>query len=128
MHNFTIYPTKKNSSFFSHLLTYLLLFSSIILHAQQWEPMGPDYFGAPSAGQAFFAYGDSDTDHTNGITQIDAVLYTGAQGSPGGNIPAVEYLSTVYIGAVFVDGFAATHPSRTEYHLTIGEVTNEIKY
>ena len=72
-------------------------------------------FALANDGESFFAYQDTDNDHTNGVTQVDAVLYTGVSGTPGGNISAGEDPSTVYTGAVVVDGFPAVQPNRTEY-------------
>ena len=72
-------------------------------------------FSLANNGEALFAYGDSDTDHTNGITQVDAVLFTGTTTTPGGTIPAAEDPTTKYIGSVLVDGFASSAPIRTEY-------------
>ncbi|MCW5520262.1 HYR domain-containing protein [Aureitalea sp. L0-47] len=72
-------------------------------------------FATATNGEGLFAYSDSDTDPTNGVTEVHAVLYTGATGSPGGNIPAGEDPSTVYTGAVVVDGFPAVDPNRTEF-------------
>tara|TARA_R110002074_G_scaffold129577_1_gene270790 strand:+ start:4773 stop:12011 length:7239 start_codon:yes stop_codon:yes gene_type:complete len=72
-------------------------------------------FDYASNGEALFAYTDTDTDHTNGITAISAVLFTGTSAIPGGNIPAGEDPSGVYVGSVVVDGFPASPPIRTEY-------------
>ncbi|MDC8004521.1 HYR domain-containing protein [Aureisphaera galaxeae] len=72
-------------------------------------------FTFASNGEGFFAYSDSDTDPTNGVTQVHSVLYTGNNSTPGGNIPALEDPSSVYVGAVVVDGFPAVQPQRTEY-------------
>jgi len=80
-------------------------------------------FSLANNGEAFFAYGDTDLDHTNGITQVDAVLFTGTTSTPGGTIPASEDPTTKYIGSVLVDGFAAIAPSRTEYDPALRGVT-----
>ena len=72
-------------------------------------------FDLASQGEAFSAYSDSDTDHTNGVDDIYAVMYTGTSSSSGGNIPAIEDPSGTNIGSVVVDGFAAVAPNRTEY-------------
>ena len=72
-------------------------------------------FAFSSEGEGFFAYSDSDSDPANGIIQVHSVLYTGAVGSPGGNIPAMEDPSVVYTGSVVVDGFPAVEALRTEY-------------
>ncbi len=78
-------------------------------------------FDYASNGEALFAYTDSDTDHTNGITAISAVLFTGTIPTPGGNIPPGEDPSGVYVGSVVVDGFPASPPVRTEYRFALGE-------
>ena len=74
-------------------------------------------------GEGFFAYSDSDTDPTNGVTQVHSVLYTGNNSTPGGNIPAIEDPSSVYVGSVVVDGFPAVQPQRTEYNPALRGVT-----
>ena len=80
-------------------------------------------FTFASNGEGFFAYSDTDTDHTNGVTQVHSVLFTGTNATPGGNIPAIEDPSTVYIGSVVVDGFPAVQPLRTEYDPALRGVT-----
>ncbi|NNF29886.1 MAG: HYR domain-containing protein [Flavobacteriaceae bacterium] len=80
-------------------------------------------FTFASNGEGFFAYSDSDTDPTNGVTQVHAVLFTGTNATPGGNIPAIEDPAVVYIGAVVVDGFPAVQPQRTEYDPALRGVT-----
>ncbi len=72
-------------------------------------------FATATNGEGLFAYSDTDTDPTNGVTEVHAVLYTGVTGTPGGNIPAIEDPTAVYTGAVVVDGFPAVDPNRTEY-------------
>ncbi|NNE27171.1 MAG: hypothetical protein HKN09_10030, partial [Saprospiraceae bacterium] len=78
-------------------------------------------FDYASNGETIFAYTDSDSDHTNGITEISAVLFTGTSTTPGGTIPSLEDPSSVYSGAVVVDGFPASAPVRTEYRFALGE-------
>ncbi|WP_340112902.1 T9SS type A sorting domain-containing protein [Maribellus mangrovi] len=68
-----------------------------------------------STGEQFYAYTDSDSDPTNGVTEVHSVLFTGTTTTSGGNIPSSEDPSTVFTSAVVVDGFAATAPNRTEY-------------
>ncbi|MEM7185977.1 MAG: HYR domain-containing protein, partial [Bacteroidota bacterium] len=80
-------------------------------------------FTFASNGEGFFAYSDSDADPTNGVTQVHSVLFTGTNVTPGGNIPALEDPSAVYIGAVVVDGFPAVQPQRTEYDPALRGVT-----
>ena len=72
-------------------------------------------FDFASNGESIFAYTDSDTDHTNGITAISAVLFAGTSTTPGGNIPTGEDPTGVYVGSVLVDGFPATVPALVEY-------------
>ena len=76
-----------------------------------------------SNGESVFAYQDSDTDPSNGITQIDAVLYTGNSTIAGGNIPGSEDPTNVYMGSVVVDGFPSLPSERTEYDPALRGVT-----
>jgi PA domain/Secretion system C-terminal sorting domain/Calx-beta domain len=69
-------------------------------------------------GESLYCYKDNDTDPTNGVTDIYAVLYTGNSTTSGGNIPSLEDPSTIYLNALVVDGFPATAPARTEYDST----------
>lgn len=71
-----------------------------------------------TTGDTLYAYQDNDTDPTNGVTDIYAVMYTGGSGIPGGNIPASQDPSGIYLSALVVDGFPATNPARTEYDET----------
>ncbi|MBK6285538.1 MAG: hypothetical protein IPF54_25305 [Draconibacterium sp.] len=71
-------------------------------------------FAFGTNGETFYAYNDNDNDPTNGITDIYAVIFTGA-GSSGGNIPPLEDPSAIYINALVVDGFSVSLPNRTEY-------------
>ncbi|MCE4564244.1 choice-of-anchor D domain-containing protein [Maribellus sp. CM-23] len=68
-----------------------------------------------TTGEGFYAYTDGDSNPLNGVTEVHSVLYTGNSSTSGGNIPAAEDPSSVYTGALVVDGFAATAPGRTEY-------------
>ncbi len=72
-------------------------------------------FALANNGESFYAYSDTDAVPSNGITDLFSVLFTGTSVTPGGNIPAVEDPSGVYIGSVVVDGFPAVAPNRTEY-------------
>ncbi|QIE58286.1 HYR domain-containing protein [Rasiella rasia] len=76
-----------------------------------------------SQGASIFAYRDSDTNPENGITSVDAVLFTGTSSASGGNIPAIEDPSGVYAGSVVVDGFPSAPSERTEYDPTLRGVT-----
>ena len=69
-------------------------------------------------GESLYCYQDTDTNPTNGVTDIYAVLYTGNSTTSGGNIPSLEDPSTIFLNALVVDGFPATAPARTEYDLT----------
>lgn len=73
-------------------------------------------FSLASAGEELYAYLDNDTNHTNGITNVQAVLFTGSASASGGTIPANQNPGLVYTGAVIVDGFPASSPLRTEYN------------
>jgi hypothetical protein len=42
-------------------------------------------------------------------------MYTGNSTTPGGNLPAIEDPSGIYLQALVVDGFPATAPVKTEY-------------
>ncbi len=80
-------------------------------------------FSLATTGEEFFAYLDSDNNPLNGVTSVQAVLYTGTSVTPGGNIPSNQDPGTVYPGAVVVDGFPAVNPSRTEYNPALRGVT-----
>lgn len=73
-------------------------------------------FSLASAGEELYAYLDNDANHTNGITNAQAVLYTGSSVVSGGTIPTNQNPGLVYTGAVIVDGFPAASPLRTEYN------------
>tara|TARA_R110002072_G_scaffold192257_1_gene349144 strand:- start:24138 stop:31889 length:7752 start_codon:yes stop_codon:yes gene_type:complete len=75
-------------------------------------------FALATDGEAFYAYTDSDSDPTNGVTEISSVLYTGLSASPGGNISADRNPNSVYTGAIVVDGFPNVSANRTEYDPT----------
>ncbi len=76
-------------------------------------------------GDGLYAYGDTDDDPTNGISEVYSVLYTGdgENSITGGNIPAIRDPSAVYANAVVVDGFPAVQPNRTEYKPSLRNVT-----
>ncbi len=80
-------------------------------------------FTLATAGEELYAYLDTDSSHTNGVTSVQAVLYTGSTVVSGGVIPTTQDPSSVYNGAVVVDGFPATAPLRTEYNPTLRGVT-----
>jgi hypothetical protein len=80
-------------------------------------------FSFAATGEGFFAYSDSDTDPTNGVTQVHSVLFSGTTVTPGGNIPVIENPGSVYSGAVVVDGFPASNPVLTEYTPALRSVT-----
>jgi gliding motility-associated-like protein len=80
-------------------------------------------FSLAAKGETFYAYSDSNNDPTDGITEIYSVLYTGNSSISGGNIPTIEDPSTIYIGAVVVDGFSAgSIPNRTEYNPSLRNI------
>jgi hypothetical protein len=78
-------------------------------------------FAIATDGETFYAYNVDDNDPTNGIIDIYAVLFTGADGVSGGTIPSLDNPSGVYLNALVVDGFPATNPNRTEYKFASGE-------
>jgi hypothetical protein len=80
-------------------------------------------FSLPTAGIGLFAYGDTDGNPSNGVTEVYSVLYTGDAFTSGGNIPAIQDPSAVYDNAVVVDGFPSTAPNRTEYKASLRNVT-----
>ncbi|KAA3641301.1 MAG: HYR domain-containing protein, partial [Bacteroidetes bacterium] len=86
---------------------------------------GSSGFALSAIGEGLYAYGDTDDDPTNGITEIYSVLYTGdgENGISGGNIPALRDPFAVYANAVVVDGFPAIPPNRTEYKPSLRNVT-----
>jgi hypothetical protein len=73
-------------------------------------------FTLATTGEEFYAYLDSDNNPTNGVTSVQAVLFTGTSSVSGGTIPSTQDPSLVYTGAVVVDGFPAIAPLRTEYN------------
>jgi gliding motility-associated-like protein len=81
-------------------------------------------FALTAKGETFYAYSDSNSDPTDGIKEIYAVLYTGNSSISGGNIPTIEDPSTIYIGVVVVDGFSTgSIPNRTEYKPSLRNVS-----
>jgi Secretion system C-terminal sorting domain/Calx-beta domain len=80
-------------------------------------------FTFASTGEELYAYLDADSNHANGVTSVQAVLYTGTSVTSGGVIPTIQDPGTVYPGAVVVDGFPATAPLRTEYNPALRGVT-----
>jgi hypothetical protein len=80
-------------------------------------------FSLASTGEELYAYLDADSNPTNGVTSVQAVLYTGTSTTSGGTIPTIQDPGTVYLGAVVVDGFPAVSPLRTEYNPTLRGVT-----
>lgn len=73
-------------------------------------------FALSTTGEEFYAYLDSDSNPLNGVTSVQAVLYTGTSTTPGGTIPTAQDPGVSYPGAVVVDGFPAVNPGRTEYN------------
>ncbi|NND63895.1 MAG: hypothetical protein HKN48_11965, partial [Flavobacteriaceae bacterium] len=74
---------------------------------------GSGNFALTSTGDALYSYTDTDSDPSNGVTQVDSVLFLGP--GPGGPIPSNDNPVSAYTGAVVVDGFPATNPAKTEY-------------
>jgi len=71
-----------------------------------------------TTGETLYAYEDNDTNPSNGVTDIYAVLFTGTSSVSGGNLPSIEDPSSIFLKALVVDGFPATAPARTEYDAT----------
>lgn len=71
-----------------------------------------------TTGETLYAYEDNDTNPSNGVTDIYAVLFTGTPSVSGGNLPSIEDPSNIFLKALVVDGFPATAPARTEYDAT----------
>lgn len=71
-----------------------------------------------TTGETFYAYEDNDTNPSNGVTDIYAVLFTGTPTTSGGNLPSIEDPSNIFLKALVVDGFPAIAPARTEYDPT----------
>lgn len=69
-------------------------------------------------GETLYAYEDNDANPSNGVTDIYSVLYTGNSSVSGGNIPAIEDPSNIFLSALVVDGFPSSPPARTEYDPT----------
>ena len=72
-------------------------------------------FALATQGETIYAYEDSDTDPTNGVSDIYAVLFTGTSATPGGTLPAIQDPTGIYLSALVVDGFPAASPLKTEY-------------
>ncbi len=75
-------------------------------------------FAIATTGETMYAYQDSDTNPSNGVTNIYGVIFTGTSSISGGSIPAIEDPSTIFLKSIVVDGFPATAPARTEYDPT----------
>lgn len=74
-------------------------------------------FAIATTGETMYAYADSDSNPSNGISDIYSVLFTGTSAVTGGTIPSIEDPSVVYQNALVVDGFPSSPaPSRTEYN------------
>ncbi|OSY89526.1 hypothetical protein WH52_02520 [Tenacibaculum holothuriorum] len=82
-------------------------------------------FSPSSEGESFFAYTDSDNNHTNGVTEVHSVLVTGrsAIAGPGGAIATSENIALLYTGAVVVDNFPTINPNRVEYNPALRNTT-----
>ncbi|MDO7172889.1 T9SS type A sorting domain-containing protein [Mariniflexile sp. AS56] len=75
-------------------------------------------FAIDTAGESFYAYSDNNSNPSDGVTDIYAVLYTGNSPNSGGLIPTSQDPSQIYLNALVVDGFPSTAPVRTEYDET----------
>jgi hypothetical protein len=67
-------------------------------------------FAISSNGEDLYAYTDTDSDPTNGITAIHSLFYT-----INSAIPTTANPSSVFPNAVVVSGFGNNIPNRTEY-------------
>ncbi|WP_290274919.1 T9SS type A sorting domain-containing protein [Algibacter miyuki] len=75
-------------------------------------------FSINTSGESFYAYSDINSDPSDGITDIYAVLYTGSSPISGGFIPTKQDPSQIYLSALVIDGFPSTAPKRIEYDET----------
>ncbi|WP_339881593.1 T9SS type A sorting domain-containing protein [Polaribacter vadi] len=69
-------------------------------------------------GTRYYAFQDSDEDHTNGISQIHSVFHTGGtypSNHTGGILTTEENPKLIYSNAIVVDGFPNATPNRTEF-------------
>jgi hypothetical protein len=76
-----------------------------------------------TTGESLYAYQDSDTDPSNGASDIYSVIFTGTSSVSGGNIPTLEDPSSIYLKSLLVQGFPSTGPARTEYNPTLRNVS-----
>ncbi|TYP99081.1 putative secreted protein (Por secretion system target) [Tenacibaculum adriaticum] len=73
----------------------------------------------------FIAHTDTDDNPYNGISEIHSMIYTYDNlGNFGGAVPSSQDLSTLYIGAILVDGFPNISPGRLEYKPSLRPVTS----
>ncbi len=75
-------------------------------------------FAISTNGEDFYAYSDSDTDPTNGVTSIHSLFY-----AINGAIPTTANPQSIYPNAVVATGFANSIPNRTEYKFASNERT-----
>lgn len=75
-------------------------------------------FALATDGETFYAYSDSDSNPTNGITTIHSVMFTGDTAPTivnGGIIPVDQNPSFDFPTAIVIDGFPAIQPNRVEF-------------
>lgn len=73
-------------------------------------------FAFASGGDTFYAYGDTDTNPSNGISVVYAVLNTFNLA-----LPSVQNPISVYPNAIVVTGFSSATPERVEYKFASNE-------
>ncbi len=92
-------------------------------------------FYIQAEGDTLYMYTDTDTNPTNGVTEVHSIFHTGIpQPFPtpdiiGGNITAQLNAKTDYPNAILVDGFPDTNPNgtyldRTEYKTSVVDRTD----
>jgi Secretion system C-terminal sorting domain len=85
-------------------------------------------FAVATGGDSIYAYSDTDSNPTNGITTIHAVMYTGfnegASTITGGNIVVAQDPIPDFPTAIVVDGFGTTAPDRTEFKTLLADRNN----
>ena len=77
-------------------------------------------FAISSQGEGHYLYADSDSDPTNGVTEVYCVIYTGSgeivPSVNGGPIPTNEDPSSDFPNAIVVDGFPNAAPDFMEFN------------
>jgi len=96
--------------------------------------VGTDSFALSTNGESLYAYSDTDSDPTNGVSEIYAVLYTGSGEAPiqnGGSIPTDMNPVFDFTNAIVVDGFPDDGddflgPIRLEYNFNPASIRDAV--